>query len=689
MSHHSLNQLLESIGLSKHQSPSLGEWQRLLSALDGWSLKQNNLQDIILSLTDGLCTLTATGHVTLVNSTAAELLGWSAEELQGQPLLDLIHPAAENSITDGRGQLLQDTASLLASLQNGESILAEDAKLKHKDGSLFHASYTLTPIMAQDECQQIVMVFSNITHFKQTEAELKRAKNAAEAANQAKSSFLANMSHELRTPLAAIIGYSELLKEQAEQAGQEQFVNRLGKINISANHLLLLINDILDLSKIEAGRMELHRETFSIESMLEDAVITVRPLIEQNHNKLELEYEKRLGMIHNDPIKLRQILINLLSNAAKFTENGTITLAVSRELDPDNQPLLCVKVKDTGIGMTNEQLHNLFQPFTQADYTTTRRYGGTGLGLAISQRFCHMMGGQITAASEFGSGSLFTLTLPITKDTTLLEKEKPAKWQSQPLKMPLNQTDSSGSVLIIDDDPMVQELIAHYLINAGYQVHTAVNGSEGMNLARQIKPNVIILDVFMPDIDGWTVLATIKNDSEIAHIPVILATVDDSKEQGFTLGATDYLTKPIDGKALIQKLQSNWQLEQNQTVLIVEDNEAMRDLMRSMLEPASLKVIEATNGEEGLQAVEQTRPDLILLDLMMPEVDGFEFLTNLRNNPAWRDIPVIIVSVMDLSEEERQRLDGAVQRIIQKGQYNLEYLLSEIQKVIKTHISTN
>ncbi|MCB0037094.1 MAG: response regulator, partial [Anaerolineales bacterium] len=396
-----------------------------------------------------------------------------------------------------------------------------------------------------------------------------------------------------------------------------------------------------------------------------------------------------LGMIHNDPMKLRQILINLLSNAAKFTENGTITLAVSRELDSEDQPLLCVKVKDTGIGMTNEQLNNLFQPFTQADHMTTRRYGGTGLGLAISQRFCSMMGGQITAESEFGTGSLFTLNLPITKDTTLLEKEFSTTWQPHPPIRPISQTNTSSSVLIIDDDPMIQELIAHYLINAGYQVHTAANGNEGINLARQIKPNVIILDVFMPDIDGWTVLATIKNDAEIAHIPVILATVDDSKAQGFTLGATDYLTKPIDGKALIQKLQSNWHLDQNQTVLIVEDNDTMRDLMRSILEPANLQVIEAVNGEEGLKAVAHTRPNLILLDLMMPEVDGFEFLTNLRDNPAWRDIPVIIVSVMDLSKEERQRLDGAVQRIIQKGQYNLEHLLSEIQKVIKTHITTN
>jgi len=512
--------------------------------------------------------------------------------------------------------------------------------------------------------------------------ELNQAKLDAEAASKAKSEFLANMSHELRTPLNAVIGYSEMVEEEALENGwHEEIGSDLQRIKEAGVHLLKLINDILDISKIEAGKMELFFEPCDISTLVEDVVSIISPTVQKNFNILSVECDSQLEPLSADVTKLKQILLNLLNNATKFTKEGSISLKVKQNVS-NNQKNIEFEIIDTGIGMTPEQIKKLFQNFTQADSSTTKKYGGTGLGLAISKRFCEMMDGDISVESQLGVGSIFRINLPIREEMPQ-EGEKVFK---NHLAIAPSTRATNSSVLVIDNDPVIQDLMMWALDREGYAFFAAYNGIDGINRAKELLPGIIILDIDMPGMDGWEVLTKLKADPKLSSIPVIILSMVDDKMQGYSLGTAEYLLKPVDRNQLGAVLKKYRNESNPNRILLVEDDPEQRNLLRAVLEAKGFRVDEAENGKKGLDKISKNPPDVILLDLMMPEMDGFEFLNKLRANPEWASMPVIVVSAKDLTQDEFYRLKGSVQKIFQKGLYTRDELIGKVNALIKKTI---
>jgi signal transduction histidine kinase/DNA-binding response OmpR family regulator len=579
------------------------------------------------------------------------------------PLRQLTHAAAELEA----GQL--DSDKLLPLLRRGDEVgdlgrgftrMADEIRKREESLAAWNANLEKT-------------VSDRTAELKHAVEDAELAREQAQEANKTKSAFLANMSHELRTPMNAIIGYSEMLLEEAEDTGEKWMEPDLKKILSSAKHLLQLINDILDLSKIEAGRMTVFLEPVDILQTAKDVAATVDPLVAKNANTFELQCADDVGQMRTDLTKLRQTLFNLLSNASKFTEKGKITLEIKRRADG----MVSFAVQDTGIGMNRSQMEKLFGEFVQADASTTRKYGGTGLGLAISRKFCRMLGGDITVESEPGRGSVFTAILPVEA------KEPAPEAEAEPAPTVAAATEKEGArgtLLVIDDDPSSRELLQRMLEKEGYAVRLAANGPDGIAAAKEHKPDLITLDVMMPSMDGWAVLSALKADPATADVPVVMLTMVEDRPMGFALGATEYLTKPVQ-KSRVLEAVSRCVGQKSDDILVVEDDPMAADIVMRTVQADGHRCRHARNGREALSMVHEARPALIILDLMMPEMDGFTFLDALRvEGPDFADIPVVVLTAKDLTPSEQEHLAGRVMDTLRKGAGQRENLLEVIHR---------
>ena len=510
-------------------------------------------------------------------------------------------------------------------------------------------------------------------------SETRKARKMAEEATRAKSAFLANMSHELRTPLNAIIGFTRIVRRKGNELLPAKQLDNLDKVLTSSDHLLGLINTVLDIAKIEAGRMDVQASNFEIKPTIELVGMTVQPLIRSTDVKLVSDVAENIPLLHTDQDKLKQILLNLLSNAAKFTHEGSITIQAKAA-----NGNLVVDVNDTGIGISPEALEQVFEEFQQADSSTTREYGGTGLGLAISRSIARLLGGDLYATSQEGVGSTFTLVVPLYYGNQASEEAKsPEKTESRQ-KTPLRDP----AILVIDDHPHAVALLREILEEAGYQVLTASDGVQGLQMAQEHAPLAITLDIMMPNKDGWQVLYALKNDHQTRDIPVILVTVVDQKALGYQLGATDYLIKPLNADDLLDSLSRIVSREQRSRLLVVDDDPNVHAMVSQLLEDSNYQIQAVSDGAQAVVAAKTDPPDVILLDLLMPHMDGFGVIEELRQHPETSGIPIVILTAKSLSTAEEKSLGERIYRVIQKQGLQGAALLETIASAL-THAKTN
>ena len=664
---------------------NLEHTSNLQSSRDQKEMEELSLynQRLLESTGEGMYGIDINGGCTFINKAGALILGGKPEDFLGKEMHSLVHHKKPNG-----DAFPVEECPIYKSSRSGDGCRIDDEVFWRLDDEPVPVEYSSFPLKDENgEREGAVITFNDITARLRSQHDMQLAKEAAETANESKSQFLANMSHELRTPLNAVIMYSELLAEEAEDENVPDFIPDLMKIRSAGKHLLELVNGVLDVSKVEAGKMELFAEEFNIANLINEVVTTVQPLIEKNNNEVEIKIESDVSTMTGDVTKLRQVLFNLLSNASKFTSNGKIRLGVSRDAPEEK---IIFKVADTGIGMTKEETDRLFQPFMQADSSTNRKFGGTGLGLAIIKRFTDLMQGDVSVESVKDQGTTFTVIMPEYLDVADFNRRQSAGQQntdaqSEPATISQIADDSSDRkkaiVLVIDDDPSIRDVLTRVLIAEGLQAVTASDGEEGLQRARELDPDLIILDVLMPKVDGWSVLSTLKADDKLSDIPVIMQSVSDDRDLGYMLGATEYLVKPVDREKLVAILRRHIQTE-DATIMVVDDDESTRRAIASSLDRQGWLVAQAGNGIEALKILEHQSPSAILLDLMMPEMDGFEFLEEFHANEDWQDIPVIVLTSKDLNAEDRNRLKGGVEKVLAKGAVNRDSFLENVKRAV-------
>ena len=508
--------------------------------------------------------------------------------------------------------------------------------------------------------------------------ELFFAKEKAESAAQAKSEFLANMSHELRTPLNAILGFCEILIEDATELKQDGVVSDLEKIHTSGIDLLALINDILDLSKIEVKKIDINISSFEMKNLVNSVKTTLEPYAKINRNNIQINLPKKSIVVSSDELKIRQILFNLLTNACKNSEESDINLTITRETVKKDQYIV-FKVQDFGVGIPKNKMKEIFEPFNQGNIIDNSKLKGTGLGLTISKTYSELLGGYIHVKSKEGLGSTFT--------SYILQDYNRDKGKSEEYKIvetpQISPFPQKGKILIIDDDINFLDLIDRRLSKEGYLIFTANNGKSGLNKANKLVPDIIILDIVMPDMDGWTVYKKLKRTPLLAQIPVIIVTIGDYEKMAKDFGVVDFLAKPIKWKTLNVILSKYIIIGKSKHILVIDDDSATRIILRKMLVKDGWRVDEAENGKVALDRIKKEKPELILLDLLMPVMDGFKFLKVIKGKDSLIDIPIIVITSKDLTADDYSYLAANVDRVIQKGDYTRKEIINRIDVAVK------
>jgi len=669
---------------------------------------ENKLRDrdiylctLLNHLVDGVIAIDENGLIKMFNPSAEKLFGYSSDEIAGKNISVLM---SENDAFQHNKYLKNYVRSNTPRIIGvGREILA-----KHKNGQTFPADLAVNTMIVDDRRYFIGSV-RDISDRKKAEKELHHyrehleqlvesrtqdlivARDRALEANKSKSDFLANMSHELRTPLNAIIGYSEMIEEETSDKNFDSVSLDIRKIKASGKHLLSLINNILDLSKIEAGHMENYIEKFSVACLMGNIISSVESLLTQNNNSLKLTVNDNIDQMESDVTKVRQIMFNLISNANKFTENGLIDIHVLNHTF-DELEWITIEVTDTGIGMSKEQMDQLFKPFVQGDNSTTRKYGGTGLGLAITERLCYMLGGSIRVNSLLDHGATFSVCLPIKSKKPQTTKKR---WFSvgpkvNPKVIRFGHDDEVinekrckvSSVLVIDDDANIRDLMERFLTRQGFYAYTAASADEGIALAHKIKPDVITLDVMMPEKDGWWALTELKKSAALKDIPIVMMSLVEDKELGYALGASDYLTKPVEKETLFSTITKHVRMKEKLIAFVIQPDNHCSQTITSALEENNILAVCFEDNETAYSQLFAFHPDIIIIELHTPSGDSMRLMDRIRKNPRWQQIAIFVTTSGELSAAEATQFKDNIHDILYNNDQTGDEFLTNLKNKI-------
>ena len=642
-------------------------------------------RSVAQSANDAIVSADQRGNIIAWNHGAERIFGYQEAEVLGKPLTLLMptryQAAHEQGLERMRGggaaKILGQTLELAGHRKSGQEFPLEVSLSGWKTGEGTFYTGIIRDITERKQAEEALQALTASLEQKVRErtAELEVARDQALTATQHKSEFLANMSHELRTPLNAVIGFSEVLLEKMFGELNPKQEEYLGDILGSGRHLLALINDILDLAKVESGHMELDLGTFDLPAVLNSTFMLIRERANRHSIHVSLDIDHRLGRFTADERKLKQILLNLLSNALKFTpEDGTVSLkAVLQDVGVE------ISVTDTGIGIEPEFQQKIFDEFFQVG-DHLKKQEGTGLGLAVTKKFIELHGGRIWVQSAKGQGSTFTFTLPVLPT--------PEKRSAPTVAMPDTHPNANAPlVLVVEDDPAAAKLLSIYLMEAGFSVEVAADGDTGFEKAKNLRPALITVDILIPKTDGWELLTRLKADQATASIPVVVVSIMEERGRGFSLGAADYLLKPVDREVLVRVIQrvvrSNARDQRGRSVLMIDDDPLILELMEAVLRPEGFEVLKAKDGRHGLQIARERNPDLVVLDLLMPEMNGFEVVDEMHGCPETASIPIVVLTNKSLSREEKDRLNGRIIAIRQKGEFHREDFVAQVRSLLK------